>query len=442
MPANLRKVLPVVLIIILVSLGIWYFGFYRVNAQPNDLSASGTIEAVQVNIAQEIGGKVKSVWVDEGQFVSADQSLLSFDRDLLDAQLKQAQAALSQAQANYELVSAGLPPEQRNSMIKAAEMQRLLTQQALDNLIDTADLAAAQAYQAMVQAEAANLAASERLDTVDTDEYQQDLDDAWERVLDEKDVLEGVQDEFDRVRELSEDNPTRIRLENDLDEAQKRYDETLREYDSLKNNLENVRAQAAQAKAVFEDAHRVYEDRKDGPDPQQLQLARARLEAARAQLAAAQANPQEDQIVLAEAQVAQAQAALEMAQVRLNQVDVTSPIDGVILSKMVEPGEVVAPGAVLLTLAQLNDLTITVYIPEDRYGTINLGESASVSVDSFPGEIFNASVINIADRAEFTPRNVQTAEGRQTTVFAVKLKVNNTDGKLKPGMPADVLFDQ
>lgn len=442
MPANLRKVLLVVLIIILVSLGIWYFGFYRVNAQPNDLSASGTIEAVQVNIAQEIGGKVKSVWVDEGQFVSADQSLLSFDRDLLDAQLKQAQAALSQAQANYELVSVGLPPEQRDSMIKAAEMQRLLTQQALDNLIDTADLAAAQAYQAMVQAEAANLAASERLDTVDTDEYQQDLDDAWERVLDEKDVLEGAQDEFDRVRELSEDNPTRIRLENDLEDAQKRYDETLREYESLKNNLENVRAQAAQAKAVFEDAHRVYEDRKDGPDPQQLQLARVRLEAARAQLAAAQANPQEDQIVLAEAQVAQAQAALEMAQVRLNQADVTSPVDGVILSRMVEPGEVVAPGAVLLTLAQLNDLTITVYIPEDRYGTINLGESASVSVDSFPGEIFNASVIHIADRAEFTPRNVQTAEGRQTTVFAVKLKVDSTDGKLKPGMPADVLFDQ
>ncbi|HLA87929.1 MAG TPA: efflux RND transporter periplasmic adaptor subunit, partial [Anaerolineales bacterium] len=96
--------------------------------------------------------------------------------------------------------------------------------------------------------------------------------------------------------------------------------------------------------------------------------------------------------------------------------------------------------AVALKLADLTNLTITVYVPEDRYGEISLGQSAEVSVDSFPGEIFTAIVIQIADKAEFTPRNVQTVEGRSSTVFAIKLKVENPEGKLKIGMPADVFF--
>jgi HlyD family secretion protein len=65
---------------------------------------------------------------------------------------------------------------------------------------------------------------------------------------------------------------------------------------------------------------------------------------------------------------------------------------------------------------------------------------AVVNIDSFPGESFSGRVIRIADRAEYTPRNVQTAEGRSTTVFAVELSVDDPDGKLKPGMPADVEF--
>ena len=92
----------------------------------------------------------------------------------------------------------------------------------------------------------------------------------------------------------------------------------------------------------------------------------------------------------------------------------------------------------MMTLARLDDLTITVYVSEGRYGAINLGQDAQMVVDSFPGETFNATVVRIADQAEFTPRNVQTEEGRRTTVFAVELSVENPNGKLKPGMPADV----
>jgi multidrug efflux pump subunit AcrA (membrane-fusion protein) len=89
----------------------------------------------------------------------------------------------------------------------------------------------------------------------------------------------------------------------------------------------------------------------------------------------------------------------------------------------------------------LDDLTITVYVPEDRIGQVLLGEKAKVNVDSFPGEAFGATVTYISDQAEFTPRNVETVSGRKNTVFAVKLKLDDASGRLKPGMPADITFE-
>jgi len=121
-------------------------------------------------------------------------------------------------------------------------------------------------------------------------------------------------------------------------------------------------------------------------------------------------------------------------------VTVTSPLDGILLTRNLEVGEAVSPGSTLMTIGQLDEVELVVYIPEDRYGEINLGEKVEVRVDSFPGETFSGTVEYISDQAEFTPRNVQTIEGRRATVYAVKLLVPNPDLKLKPGMPADVTF--
>ena len=93
-------------------------------------------------------------------------------------------------------------------------------------------------------------------------------------------------------------------------------------------------------------------------------------------------------------------------------------------------------------MGDLSNLTIVVYVPETLYGQLNLGQSATIHVDSFPGEAFTAVVSQIANQAEFTPRNVQSVEGRGATVYAITLRVNDPEGKLKPGMPADVQFDQ
>ena len=94
-----------------------------------------------------------------------------------------------------------------------------------------------------------------------------------------------------------------------------------------------------------------------------------------------------------------------------------------------------------MVVAPLEELTLKIYVPENRYGRIALRQTYPVTVDLFPGETFQGTVRYIADQAEFTPRNVQTTDSRQTTVYAVKLDLEPTGGKLKPGMPADVHLD-
>jgi HlyD family secretion protein len=138
--------------------------------------------------------------------------------------------------------------------------------------------------------------------------------------------------------------------------------------------------------------------------------------------------------------LAQAEASLALIDAQIAKLTVNAPMSGVVLTRNVEPGEFVQPGATTLTLGNINEMTITVYIPENHYGEISLGQSATLTVDSFPDVTFDATVIQIADKAEFTPRNVQTVEGRSSTVFAIKLSVQDLEGKLKIGMPADVVF--
>jgi len=92
-------------------------------------------------------------------------------------------------------------------------------------------------------------------------------------------------------------------------------------------------------------------------------------------------------------------------------------------------------------IGDLDEVELTVYIPEDRYGPVQLGQYALITVDSFPGETFDGAVIQIADEAEFTPRKLQTVDGRKRTVYAVVIRIPNSDWELKPGMEVDAVID-
>ena len=118
----------------------------------------------------------------------------------------------------------------------------------------------------------------------------------------------------------------------------------------------------------------------------------------------------------------------------------TAPIDGTVLERILHPSEVAAQGADLLTIANLDEVTLELYIPETRLGQVYLGQTVQVTVDSFPERTFTGHVRTIANQAEFTPRNVATKEERVNLVFAVRVTIPNPDGALKPGMPADAVF--
>jgi HlyD family secretion protein len=272
--------------------------------------------------------------------------------------------------------------------------------------------------------------------SVTVDRIPQTLDDAKDAY---NDALNRVHELELKIDQAKRGNEMQIKdLQDKLDDAQRDLTWAQQGPDSIDEAVALGDLNLAKAKVADAESH--YNDVKAGPDPDKLAAAEARLAAAQAALAAAQAAADPSRLDPAQAQVDVAQAALKVLDAQIAKLTIVAPSDGIVISRAVEPGEVVLPASTILVIANLNDLQITVYVPEDLYGTVSLGQSASVVVDSFPGETFTGKVIHIADQAEFTPRNVQTVDGRKTTVYAIKLTLDNPGGRLKLGMPADVQF--
>lgn len=448
MRPNLRRIAPIILSVVIVGGAAWYFAQGAGSGNNTGaLTASGTIEGTQVVIAPEVGGRVLEVLAREGDAVHVGQELVRFDDALLRAQLSQAQAALQTAQANYDLVARGPTEEQRQLAIASAQSEETNARQALQALYDNASLTAAQLQQNIAATDKARDKAQQYLDNITSLAATVDVEAAWASVVIARDKLEKAQEDFQPYQNKDQGNLTRAVMQAKLAAAQKLYDSAAERYNNLVGTANQYELAVARANLMMEEAkladlERQYAELENGVDPKALALAQARLETAAANLAAARAGTSQEELAVAQAQLEAAQAALEVIQAQIAKLLITAPLDGVVLTRTAEPGEVLVPGAPLFTLIQLKELTITVYVPEDRYGTIRLGQAATLTADSFPGETFKAQVVRIADQAEFTPRNVQTEAGRKTTVFAVDLAVMDTQGKLKPGMPADVHFNR
>ncbi len=179
----------------------------------------------------------------------------------------------------------------------------------------------------------------------------------------------------------------------------------------------------------------------------QVAVAEGQLAQAEAQLARLKAGAVPFEIAGLEAQVDQAasavaaaEAALEALDIQIEQTKLTAPVSGVVVERLLQVGELAAPGAPLFTLANLDEVMLTVYVPEAELGKVALGQPVEVSVDSYD-DVFAGEVSMIASQAEFTPSNVQTQEERVHMVFAVKIRLDNPDHLLKPGMPADAVFE-
>ncbi len=155
-----------------------------------------------------------------------------------------------------------------------------------------------------------------------------------------------------------------------------------------------------------------------------------------------ESGPRTERIAAQRAQLANAEAALRNIDAVLNNMTVRSSFDGIVTVRHREPGEIVSPGAPVLTVMNRGNRWIRIYVPEYHLGGLQLGQLVSISSDTYPDRTYKGEVTYIASEAEFTPKTVQTTEERVKLVYAVKVRIlEDANFELKPGMPADVTFE-
>ena len=168
-------------------------------------------------------------------------------------------------------------------------------------------------------------------------------------------------------------------------------------------------------------------------------LALAERDRLQEQLHLLRSGARPEQVAAQRALLAQAEAALVQTDATLGHAVVVAPFPGSVTRRQREPGEVVSAGLPVVSLANLADRWVRIYVREDEVGRVRLGEKAEISVDAFPGKTYAGEVIFISQEAEFTPRNVQTKEERVKLVYRVKVRVVGDSAQdLKAGIPADV----
>lgn len=412
------------------------------------LIVSGYIEADETNVAAETKGRIIQITADEGDFVQADQVLVVLDTALLDADIRQAEARIATARANLAKVKAGVRAEEivkAEAAVAVAEAdaaaaytrwQDAMTlrdnPQELDRQIDAARTA--------LQLAELNI------------EYARPLKDAGEA------VWELRRQQWDYTQESHKGcgtNPftgekvcqTFRFKEGDKQDAGVAWNYAGAEMWAAWVDLNSSVTERDDAETALNDLLRLRND------PQEAQLkvtqaeaayqsALAQVDVAKAYVEILKAGPRAEQEAVAEAQVKQAEASLAALYVQRDKHTLAAPLAGWTVERMAHEGELAVPGTPLLTLADLTHLTLTVYVPEPAIGLVSLGQKVKVFVDTFPGEPFTGQVIYISDEAQFTPKNVQTRDERANTVFAVKIKLENDDQRLKPGMPADAILSE
>lgn len=412
----MKRIIPIIILLAAVGAGYWWYSRRPVaaSAEPTALVGSGSIEAETVAITAELGGRILEINVDEGEEVEAGQALVELDKAELLAQETQLEAAVSTAKANLALVSAPARPEEvaaAQAQLAQAHVNRdgaKLTWDTAQKLVNdphelTArinraetqvteaesrlELARVNLKRAEIQAETASRNQSNHAALVENDVAQKQLQAAQVGV---------------KIAEVA------------LDGSKRQVDHLI----GIRNRPLTLIAQADAAQAAYHQAD-------------------AAVLAAEANLNAVKADPTPEDVAVAQTQLLEAQTALDAIEVQLAKQTLTAPRPGLIDQKLVNPGELAAPGTVLLQLNDIDTVDLVVYIPETRIGEVQIGHKALVFVDAYEQEAFEGRVNFIAQEAEFTPRNIQTQEERVNLVFAVKIKLDNADHRLKPGMPAD-----
>jgi multidrug resistance efflux pump len=340
----------------------------------------------------------------EGRLEPTDSVWLSFQSSgqVTDVQVEEGQSV----KEGDILVLLG-NQEAAQSELKAAELELITAQQALDDLNQNAKVAETQAHQAYVEAALAADDAHQTLADMDSQSYQDEIDDAWTKVQDAEDDLNDAQDTFDKYENLDEDNTTRKNAQTDLDAAQKAYDDAVRAHNLLVYDLERAQANADNADQILEQANQDYKDRQDGPDP--------------------------DELALMMAQVDSAQAHMDAAQKALDMMVLTAPFNGIVTSVDVTIGQVVSPGVPAMHLADFSNWFVeTTDLDEIKAVRINSGQSVTLTVDALPDLVLKGTVEWVS---------LDYTEKSGDILYTARIRLEDTDPRLHWGMTMSVNFE-
>jgi HlyD family secretion protein len=352
------------------------------------IKASGRIEVTEVNVSSKVTGRIAALHVDEGADVKRGDPLARLAGEELEAQRRQARATLQSAEAKLGQARIAL----RVEPIRVQSQIR--------------------------QAQEGVRAAEERLRMLQAGSRLQEIEEGRANVTQALARQAIARVTRDRLRGLLADGAI-----------------SKQDFDRTETDLQAADAALRAARerlSLLEEGARAEDVRMARADRDR---AAAALEAARA--AAANVDIRRQEVRVADAAVREARANVERLETQVAELRVFAPLDATVLTKAAEPGEVVAANRPILLLGDLDHPWIKVYVSETALGKVRLGDAARIFVDSFPGRPFQGRVTWISDQAEFTPKNIQTAEERVNLVYAVKISIQNAQRRLKAGMPAD-----
>lgn len=371
-----RRAVLILLVLAAAGGGAWYWFYGRGNGSPNRILVSGNLELTQVDLSFKTAGRMTELAVREGQFVKKGDLIAKLDSAQLEQQLLRDQAAVASAQSSLQ------------------QLQTSIEYQAatIDSDISTrrAELAQAQA----------------RLDDLLAGSRPQEIQQAQSAVADAKAWNDQARSDWERAQALF--------AREDISKSQ---------YDQARAKLDSTAAQLRQA-----------EERlglvKEGPRKEEIAGARAQLARAQAGVQTAEANRielrrKQQELAARRAEIERTRAQVGMTQTQIADATVVAPIDGVVLVKAAEAGEVMAAGTTIVSLGDLEHPWLRAYINETDLGRVKLGGKVQLSTDSFPGKTYEGHISFIASEAEFTPKQIQTKEERVKLVYRIKIDVGN-----------------
>ena len=385
----MKKWLIVILLIVAVAgAGVLYSRRGASRDAQNRVVISGNIELTEVNIAFKTAGRLIERNVDEGDKVKKGQVIARLDRDQLAAQREREAAGEESAVSQMAQAQTSLD-WQRNTLAADLEQKR-------------ADLASMEA----------------RLAELKNGARPQEK-------LDAKAAVEAAAAEVERAQ-------------RDWDRAQILYkndDISTAQYDQFRTHLDSARAVLNQSK---EREALVLA----GPRVEQINAQSALVERARGALKMAEANAlemkrREQELNTRRAEISRTKASLALVDSQLSDTIAISPVDGVVLVKSADVGEVLAPGTTVVTVGDIDHPWLRGYINETLLGRVKIGSQARITTDSYPGKVYPGRVTFISSEAEFTPKQIQTQQERVKLVYRIKIEADNPQHELKSNMPAD-----